>query len=88
MKDGLVVVAVLGKDRIGLVGSITEKIADVNCNIVDIEQSVIRGLFSMFMLVDLEESTVDYKKFSDILINCSKGLGVDITLTPFSESRK
>lgn len=88
MKDNLVVVTVLGEDRTGLVASITEKIADVNCNIVDIEQSVIRGLFSMFMLVDLENSTVDYKEFFGILTNCSKELNVDVTLTPFSEYKE
>jgi len=64
MKNSLTVVTVLGRDRPGLVADITKEIAKQNGNIVDIEQSVIRGLFSMFMLVDLESATVSYQAFS------------------------
>ena len=88
MEDKLIVVTVLGKDKRGLVAGITEKLADVNINIVDIEQSVIRGLFSMFMLIDLENSTVDYEGVKRILRDCSDNLDVDITTIPFSEYKK
>lgn len=85
---GLFVVNVLGEDKPGLVADITEKLADVNINIVDVEQSVIRGLFSMFMLIDLENSAVDYQGVEELLEECSNRLGVDMTITPFSEYKK
>jgi len=84
MKDDLIVVTVLGKDRPGLVADITAEIAGVNANIIDIEQSVIRGLFSMFMLVDLAGASEDYTSFSNILRKKSKELGTSISLTPFA----
>jgi len=84
MKEDLIVVTVLGKDRPGLVADITQEIAGVAANIVDIEQSVIRGLFSMFMLIDLEYARVDYASFSDILRKKSDQLGTTLSLTPFA----
>jgi phosphoserine phosphatase len=88
MEDNLIVVTILGKDKSGLVAGITKRLADVNINIVDIEQSVIRGLFSMFMLVDLGNSSVDLQGAKGILKECSGNLNVDITTTPFSEYEK
>ena len=88
MMGGLFVVNILGEDKQGLVAGITERLADVNINIVDVEQSVIRGLFSMFMLIDLEKSAVDYNGVNEILKECSNNLDVDISTTPFSECKK
>ncbi|MEA3254244.1 MAG: HAD-IB family phosphatase, partial [Candidatus Altiarchaeota archaeon] len=84
----LFVVNILGEDKQGLVAGITERLADVNINIVDVEQSVIRGLFSMFMLIDLEKSAVDYNGVNEILKECSNNLDVNISTTPFSECKK
>lgn len=85
MKNPLTVVTVLGKDRPGLVADITKEVAGSKGNIVDIEQSVIRGLFSMFMLVDLGSSTVSYDTFSKQISSLSKRLNVDITLSAYGK---
>ena len=85
MKDDLVVVTVLGRDRPGLVAGITRKIADIDANIVDIEQNVIRDLFSMFMLVDLGGSHMKYAEFSESQKKLAKKLNIGITTTPYSE---
>jgi phosphoserine phosphatase len=85
MKNSLTVVTVLGKDRPGLVADLTGEISKIKGNIVDIEQSVIRGLFSMFMLVDLTSSIVSYDEFSKKLNVLSKRLFVDITLSAYGK---
>ena len=85
MKNSLTVVTVLGKDRPGLVADLTGEVSEIKGNIVDIEQSVIRGLFSMFMLVDLTSSTVSYNEFSKRLNVLSKKLNVDITLSAYGK---
>ena len=72
MEEGLYIVTVLGRDEEGLVSMITKTLSETKVNIVDIEQSVIHGLFSMFMLIDLKksETSLDSLKkrlsFSDI----------------------
>jgi phosphoserine phosphatase len=85
MKKSLTVITVLGKDRPGLVAELTCEISGIKGNIVDIEQSVIRGLFSMFMLVDLSSTTLSYDEFSKRLIVLSKKLNVDITLSAYGK---
>ncbi len=85
MKNSLTVITVLGKDRPGLVADITKETAKIKGNIVDIEQSVIRGLFSMFMLVDLKNATESYEEFSKRLNALSKKLSVDITLSAYGK---
>ncbi|RLI89521.1 MAG: phosphoserine phosphatase SerB [Candidatus Altiarchaeales archaeon] len=85
MEDSLFVITVLGKDREGLVAGITGELAAVNVNIVDIEQSVIHGLFSMFMLIDISKARINADKIKAIVYESSRELGVDINITPLSE---
>jgi len=85
MEDDLFVVTVLGKDMEGLVAEITGELAAVNVNIVDIEQSVIHGLFSMFMLIDTSKATADIDEIKVRLYESSRGLDLDINITPLSE---
>jgi phosphoserine phosphatase len=85
MEENLFVVTVLGKDREGLVIGITGTLAEVNVNIVDIEQSVIHGLFSMFMLIDTSKARVNVNELRGRLYERSKKLDVNVNIIPFSE---
>ncbi|MBN2014205.1 MAG: phosphoserine phosphatase SerB [Candidatus Altiarchaeota archaeon] len=85
MIDNLFVVTVLGKDREGLVSEITGKLAKAEINIVDIEQSVIHGLFSMFMLVDLSKATVNADELEDMLSDYVKKQGMIVSIVSLSE---
>lgn len=85
MEDHLFIVTVLGKDREGLVTGVTGKLVDANVNIVDIEQSVIHGLFSMFMLIDMANAKINIDEVRGRLYECSRKLDVSINITPFSE---
>ncbi len=85
MEKDLLVVTVLGRDREGLVARITEDIATANANIVDIEQNVIHGLFSMFMLIDISNSDSGSGKICADLLRAGKSLNAEISITPFRE---
>ena len=88
MNDNLVVVTILCKDKQGLVAEITKKLSDAKINIVDIEQGVIHGLFSMFMLVDITNSTTTYAEIRENLINCGEEFDFGVRVIPFTEYRK
>ncbi|ODS42167.1 MAG: phosphoserine phosphatase SerB [Candidatus Altiarchaeales archaeon IMC4] len=75
----LVVVNVLGKDTTGIVAGITKEIAARGANIVDIEQSVIRGLFSMFLLVDPLGADLKDLKTALVLQGKKRGVGVSVS---------
>ncbi len=72
------VVVVIGTDRPGIVAGISSKLAERNVNIVDISQTVLRGLFSMIMIVDISKSTVSLGKLREELQQRGKELGVEV----------
>ncbi len=54
----LIVVSATGEDEPGLVAKITKEIADRKYNIIDIEETVVRGLFSIILIVEIPDAEV------------------------------
>lgn len=50
----LLALAAVGDDKPGIVHAISKALADVGANIIDIEQSVLHGLFVMFLVAETE----------------------------------
>lgn len=73
------IITVLGSDRPGIVASVTGELADREANILDISQTILQGIFTMTMLVDLGDS-VDFSELKGTLDGLSEKLGVQITL--------
>jgi len=77
--DDLLIITAYGKDRPGLVKKITSILGNKSVNIVDIEAKIMRGLFIIFLIIDLSTSSIsksdlinEYKKLSnetDLFIN-------------------
>ncbi|AEB95835.1 MAG: ACT domain-containing protein [Metallosphaera sp.] len=72
------VVVVVGADKPGIVAGISSKLAENNVNIVDISQTVLRGVFAMIMVVDLDTSNVSIGKLRGELQKRGKELGVEV----------
>lgn len=73
------IITVLGSDRPGIVASVTGALADREANILDISQTILQGIFTMTMLVDLG-STAEFSELKTKLDELSEKLGVQITL--------
>ena len=54
------VVTVLGKDRVGIISSVSGVLCDNEVNILDISQTILQGMFTMMMLVDVEKSNIKF----------------------------
>ena len=75
------IVSVLGKDRPGIIARISGILFNVNINILDISQTVLRDqVFVMTMLVDMAASAVSFDEVKDQLDDCAQELGMDIRL--------
>lgn len=74
------VVTVLGSDRSGIVAAVTGVLAQADANILDISQTILQGIFTMTMLVDLSPSTVAFAQLQEQLEALSKEIGVQITM--------
>ena len=73
------IITVLGSDRPGIVASVTGALAERDANILDISQTILQGIFTMTMLIDLGES-VEFAELKSKLDELSESLGVQINL--------
>jgi len=78
--ENLAVVTVIGADKPGIVAGITAVLAKHNVNIVDIAQTVVRGIFSMIMIVDLSTGNIDLPRLREELVSRGKELGVEVSV--------
>ena len=74
------IITVLGSDRSGIVAAVTGALADHDANILEISQTILQGIFTMTMLVDLASTNVGFSELQDQLSELSGRLGVQITL--------
>ena len=47
------IVTVVGKDRVGIIANVCTALAEFNVNVLDINQTVMQGYFTMMMAVDV-----------------------------------
>ena len=73
------IITVLGSDRPGIVASVTGALAERDANILDISQTILQGIFTMTMLIDLGE-TAEFAELKAKLDELSESLGVQINL--------
>ena len=73
------IITVLGSDSPGIVAAISGALAEREANILDISQTILQGIFTMTMLVELGES-VEFSELKGKLDDLSESLGVQITL--------
>ena len=77
---GRAIITVLGSDRPGIVAAVAGAISDHDANILDISQTILQGIFTMTMLVDLSVSNSSFAEVKDALDALSGELGVQITM--------
>ncbi len=81
----LIAITVYGKDRRGIVYTISKVLADANVNIVDIEQKVLHGIFLMYVVADCSQSKLSFEKLKDKLVDEGKKVGVDVHVSKFEK---
>ena len=74
------IISVLGSDRSGIVAAVAGILAGHNVNILDISQTILQGIFTMTMLVDLSAVDTDFATVQNQLAELAAELGVQITL--------
>ena len=72
------IITVLGSDRPGIVAAVAGALSEREANILDISQTILRGIFTMTMLVEL--GSADFSELKGALDALSESLGVQITM--------
>ena len=75
------IVTVLGKDRTGIIATVSSALYARQVNILDISQTVLQSeFFTMVMLVDLSQMTGDFAGLKQAMQTCAEELGMEIQL--------
>ncbi len=74
------IVAVIGKDKVGITASVCVLLAKHNINILDITQTVLQEFFTMVMLVDTSACTESIGDMADILAKAGEEQGLSIRI--------
>jgi ACT domain-containing protein len=74
------ILSVLGEDRVGIVAAVSQTLSANAVNIEDIRQTIISGVFSMTMLVTVDEKAAPFAQVQAALAAIADELDVQITL--------
>lgn len=74
------ILTIIGKDKVGIISTVSTLLANKNVNILDINQTVMRDYFTMIMLVDLEEMTSEFSDLQNELTKKGSEIQMDIKI--------
>lgn len=72
------VLSVVGKDTVGILASVAGKCSDYKANVIDVSQTVINNYFAMFMIINIDELTIEFNTFVDELTELGKSKALEI----------
>ena len=75
-----IVVTIIGQDRVGIVAKVSTALADVNVNVLDINQNIMHGFFNMVMIADMGTAKISVKDLQKRLDEVGKAIGVEIKI--------
>ena len=73
-----IIITVTGKDKVGIVASVSNALANNKVNIEDIKQTIMQDNFIMIMLCDIENLEVSFKDFKDAILELSNELEMEV----------
>ncbi len=73
-----IVLTIVGKDRVGIIAMVSQKLAEYGINILNINQNILDGYFNMVMMADISNATISLKDLQGLLKAEGEKIGVDI----------
>ena len=75
-----VVLTIVGKDKVGITARVTNALAEMNINIININQNIMQGFFNMVLIADMEGSSVTLAEAREVMVKLGEEIGVEIRL--------
>jgi ACT domain-containing protein len=72
------VLSVVGKDSVGILAAVASKCAEFKANINDVNQTIIDNYFTMFMIINIDELTIEFNSFVDKIQELGKEKNLEI----------
>lgn len=74
------ILTVIGKDKVGIIAGISNSLAQLKINILDVNQTILDGYFTMMMMLDLKECTEEFINVQKVLGKEASVLGVEVKI--------
>ena len=75
-----VVLTIVGKDKVGITAKVTNALANMNINIININQNIMQGFFNMVLIADMEGANVTLADARQRMVQLGEEIGVEIRL--------
>lgn len=72
------VVAVIGKDTVGILAKISAICARCNANVMDVTQTIMQDMFAMTMLIDISKCTTEYSTLAEQLKKAGEEMNLQV----------
>ena len=82
----LAAVSVIGDDRPGIVAGVTKALFEAGCNLQDVSSTILRGHFSMVLIVELGEASTP-EELESRLSGATSDLGLIVAVRPVGEAQ-
>jgi len=80
MQKANAVITVNGKDRVGIISTVSSILCAQSINIENITQTIMQGFFTMVMMVDISEASCDFESLSKELEAAGIEMGVQVRI--------
>lgn len=74
------ILTVIGKDQTGIIAGVSQKLYELNINILDVSQTIMGDYFTMIMLLDLSKIDVAFDEIKQSLMATGEQLKVKVNL--------
>ena len=72
------IVTVVGKDRVGIIASVCTALANYNVNVLDINQTVMQGYFTMMMATEVSQCILPLGELCTEMERIGRDMGLSI----------
>ncbi len=74
------VITVVGNDKPGIIAAVSGALAEKNVNILDISQTIMQDVFTMFMLVETGAMDISFKQLRNLLTELGTQIEMSINM--------
>ena len=74
------ILTVIGQDKVGIIAGVSQKMLEYSINILDVNQTIMQGFFTMIMVLDSKDMKVSFEDVRVGLTAEGERLGVEIKI--------
>lgn len=74
------ILTVIGKDQVGIIAGISSELGKLNINILNVNQTIMDGYFTMIMMLDQTNANTSFDEVKKSLLAKGAELKVDVKI--------